>query len=443
MKVIISNQSKIGNPSEVRVTNNNNVGRVTFGKVVRTDTYIGQALDLDKNGSIDGSVITYDANTDSFILLPTEQGISLDAYAQANAAYAQANVALSIASNVSVASNTANLAYAQANAAYAQANTKLSTSGGTVTGSLVIQGDLTVSGNTTVIDVETLNVSDPMIHLASDNLSDLIDIGFVGSKVNAGVPNHTGLVRHSVDKKYYLFDSYTGNVSTNVIDVSGLSLSTLRANIEANSITLNGNSVATQTEVNNKVSKSGDTMTGTLILTAPDTGLQVTNNITIGVAGSIGVGIAIPRANLDVTGNAVITQGLTTSNLTATSANISGNVVIGKVLAMDDICETYANSFSITTNATTAVDRFPANRFGTMKYVIQMTRVDGIHSTEILLIQNGLTAYATEYATLVTGPILGYFSLDISAGEVVLEFEPDNPLNEIINFKLVRQGIRI
>ena len=436
MKVIISNQSKIGNPSEVKVTNNNNVGRVTFGKVVRpAEVAIGLAVDLNKNGSVDGSVITYLANTDTYILrLPSQDGAN--AYAQANAAYTQANLAYN-AANVG-----SSLAYNQANAAYNAANTKLSSSGGTISGDLAITGNLVVSGNATQINVTNLNITDSILYLAANNeTSDAVDIGFIGGKRTSGIYSHTGLIRHAADQKYYLFDNYLPEPENNVVNVSSTTLATLKANIEAQSITINNVAVATTTDVNLKVSKSGDTVTGKLTLTAANTALEVTNNVIIGASGSLGIGTSTPRANLEVTGNAIISQGLETSTLKANSANISGNIAAGKMISLTDIYQIYANTFQVATNSPVQVDKFSASAFGTVKYIIQMSSIEGIHSTEILGMQNGAETFATEYATLVSGPLLGYFNFYLFGTDVILEFEPDNPNNDIIDFRLIRYGL--
>lgn len=436
MKVIISNQSKIGNPSEVKVTNNNNVGRVTFGKVVRpAEVAIGLAVDLNKNGSVDGSVITYLANTDTYILrLPSQDGAN--AYAQANAAYTQANLAYN-AANVG-----SSLAYNQANAAYDAANTKLSSSGGTISGDLAITGNLVVSGNATQINVTNLNITDSILYLAANNeTSDAVDIGFIGGKRTSGIYSHTGLIRHAADQKYYLFDNYLPEPENNVVNVSSTTLATLKANIEAQSITINNVAVATTTDVNLKVSKSGDTVTGKLTLTAANTALEVTNNVIIGASGSLGIGTSTPRANLEVTGNAIISQGLETSTLKANSANISGNIAAGKMISLNDIYQIYANTFQVATNSPVQVDKFSASAFGTVKYIIQMSSIEGIHSTEILGMQNGAETFATEYATLVSGPLLGYFNFYLFGTDVILEFEPDNPNNDIIDFRLIRYGL--
>lgn len=56
-------------------------------------------------------------------------------------------------------------AYGQANAAYAEANLKLNIAGGTITGSLVVNGNLEVLGNTTFLNVDSLVIEDNEIVL--------------------------------------------------------------------------------------------------------------------------------------------------------------------------------------------------------------------------------------------------------------------------------------
>jgi len=94
---------------------------------------------------------------------------------------------------------------------------------------LTVSGNLTVLGNTTTINVETLVVEDSLIRLASNNLSDNIDIGFYGI-FNGNTK--TGLFRDSSDGTFKLFTDYNGDLSSNV--VSGIiNLATIQANVIA------------------------------------------------------------------------------------------------------------------------------------------------------------------------------------------------------------------
>ena len=76
--------------------------------------------------------------------------------------------------------------------------------------STLVVNNLTVTGTQTTVDVTTLTVEDPIIHLATSNENtDAIDIGFVGHYSDDGgsTKNHTGLIRDASNQEYYLFES--------------------------------------------------------------------------------------------------------------------------------------------------------------------------------------------------------------------------------------------
>jgi len=68
MQVVISNKSKLSNfPSRIVVSNVNNIGRVTFGKVAKLGTVGLQDLyNVVVAGQQDGDVLVYQANTDTY-----------------------------------------------------------------------------------------------------------------------------------------------------------------------------------------------------------------------------------------------------------------------------------------------------------------------------------------------------------------------------------------
>jgi hypothetical protein len=164
----------------------------------------------------------------------------------ANSAYAQANAAFTFANTISggsaidnTARSLANTADQKATSAFAAANTKLNSSGGTISGNLEVAGNLTVLGNSTTIQVQSLGITDPLIQLAVNNTSEILEIGFVGQ--HGANALHTGLVRHAEDATYYLFDNYTGSVlGNNAINIADPSLNivTLKANLYSSSILL-------------------------------------------------------------------------------------------------------------------------------------------------------------------------------------------------------------
>ena len=129
--------------------------------------------------------------------------------------------------------NGSTLTVANSTASTNSANGALVVAGGVgiggalnVGGNLEILGDFTVTGTTTTVDVQTLSVSDPLIHLADSNeTADEVDIGFVAHyyDVALGGKQHTGLFRDADDDKYYLFAQYQDSAldsspRSNVID---------------------------------------------------------------------------------------------------------------------------------------------------------------------------------------------------------------------------------
>jgi predicted nucleic acid-binding Zn-ribbon protein len=175
---------------------------------------------------------------------------------QANAARDQANTARNDANTTFATINTTfatintntGIVYAQANAAYNEANLKLNLTGGTVSGDLTVQGNLFLTGNATYINVATLKVNDSIIQLSSNSIADALDIGFVGHySEDSGTTNlHAGFIRHASDNVFYIFDGYPYEPTNNVIDIASANLAWLRANVNAASLLLQGNVVATQ-----------------------------------------------------------------------------------------------------------------------------------------------------------------------------------------------------
>jgi hypothetical protein len=158
------------------------------------------------------------------------------------AAYVEANTASAntlYLSGVDVAQNNRLTAVeTNAQAAFNAANTKLSTSGGTITGSLnvsqdlAVTGNLTVLGTTTTINTASFTVVDSLITLGVGNYtSDLLDIGISGH-YNDGTNAHTGIIRDPGTKEWYVFEGYTPTVdANNNININDASFA--KANVNA------------------------------------------------------------------------------------------------------------------------------------------------------------------------------------------------------------------
>jgi len=71
-------------------------------------------------------------------------------------------------------------------------------------GDVTVGGNLAINGTLTTINTTTLNISDPLIRLANNNLiTDVADVGFFGSFGNNTVTQFTGLFRDQSDSAIY------------------------------------------------------------------------------------------------------------------------------------------------------------------------------------------------------------------------------------------------
>lgn len=99
----------------------------------------------------------------------------------------------------------------------------------TIDGDVEISGNLIVLGTETIVNVDTLNIADPLIFLASNNSADVVDIGFVGH-YNDGSDRHSGVIRHAGTKEFYIFDNYSVEPGGNVIDIANNDFRTANVN---------------------------------------------------------------------------------------------------------------------------------------------------------------------------------------------------------------------
>jgi len=244
------------------------------------------------------------------------------AYSQANAAYTQANTASSNSNSTFATINTtfATLntsassqntaitnAHDQANNAYAAANLKFNSAGGTVSGDIIVTGNLTVSGSSTTLNTEILTIEDADIVLLS-NVSSTPALN-AGITVNRGSSTNTFLRwDESVDKWGWSDDGSTTYKFSSALDAYGQANS---AYGQANNSYAQAN--AAYGQANNTVLKAGDTMTGQLNISAG--GLLVTGNV--------GIGTTSPATKLHVSGQTYLDNG--TSNALYIDTTVADN----------------------------------------------------------------------------------------------------------------------
>ena len=188
--------------------------------------------------------------TSSGIIVDSTLSSNIAVSSSSNAAFNTANTAVNNAASASLYANTgitlAQAAFNAQNSTAIIANTKFNTSGGTITGSVTINTDLSVSGNlyisgnTVTVDSSNMNIADPLIYMAQGNPSNLNDIGLVGHFTSDHY-QHTGIVRDHTDGVWKFFSNVSTEPSTTVnfseantvydsIKVGGLTLSNGTAN---------------------------------------------------------------------------------------------------------------------------------------------------------------------------------------------------------------------
>jgi hypothetical protein len=150
--------------------------------------------------------------------------------------------------------------------------------GTTTANTLIVDGNLTVNGNTFAASATTITIEDNLVQLAHENAANAVDLGLVVA-YNDGTAKHSGIVRDVSDDKWKLFKGVTSEPTTTVNFGQG-SLDTLAvAGIEATTATigdvsntelqyLNGVTSAVQTQIDTKAPIASPTFTGLVTVAA-------------------------------------------------------------------------------------------------------------------------------------------------------------------------------
>ncbi len=118
--------------------------------------------------------------------------------------------------------------------------------------------------------------------------------------------------------------------------------------------------------------------------------------------------------------------GASSLNVLKSGDTMSGTLVVtdisyGTIANTDD-----ATLTTSTISPNQVVTAFAVATYRSAKFQIQVTSGSAYQMTEVLVIHDGTTAYMTEYGTVNTGSILATFDTDISGGSVRLLTTPVN-----------------
>jgi len=197
-----------------------------------------------------------------------------------------------------------------------------------INGNLDIEGDLNVYGNAVTFDIETIQVEDGLIQLASNNAADIIDSGFYTQFVESGVTKYSGLIRDASDGTYNLFTDLEIEPTT-VLDKSGNGYSNADLNVKNfNSLTINNTSSITCGSLN--VTGNSD-IDGILTV---EGGLTLNN--TLNVTGEIKATICNTNGAVGhILVDSLSTTGLSTTNYT------SNKLTFNTISSMEDDLQHY------------------------------------------------------------------------------------------------------
>ena len=100
---------------------------------------------------------------------------------------------------------------------------------GGFTGNVIVQGNLTISGDTTTVDVTQLEVEDPMIYLnrSGQENSATYDSGILIERYDSGNQNHAGMIWDESDDEFAFFTS--PNITASTTTVTGMVYANVRA----------------------------------------------------------------------------------------------------------------------------------------------------------------------------------------------------------------------
>lgn len=119
-----------------------------------------------------------------------------------------------------------------------------------------------------------------------------------------------------------------------------------------------------------------------------------------------------------------------------------GEVHLDGLVEINSISTIAAEMDSTTSTVQTAISSFETTAYKSGKFVIQaLDSVSGeVHVTELLVVHNGITASATEYATIFTGNgVLASYDTDINSGNVRILATPTS--SNSITFKVTKNLI--
>jgi hypothetical protein len=182
--------------------------------------------------------------------------------------------------------------------------------------------------------------------------------------------------------------------------------------------------------VDNLVIQSGLTVNGTT------TNINTTNLVVEDK--NIVIGDVASPTNTTADGGGITLKGAT--DKTITWVNSTNRWTFNPGIAATDVLVNGlalvgAATSTIASTTQTAVVSFPTATYGSAKFLIQATQGSIRQVSELLVVHNGTTAEATEYAIIKTGATLFTSDVDISGGNVRLLITSETSTSTVYKVK--------
>jgi len=248
-------------------------------------------------------------------------------------------------------------------------------------GTLIIKGNLQIDGTTTTVNSTTLDVDDLNITVAKGAANAAAANG-AGITVDVGtndpvIANPTITYKNTDD---------TWNLNKDLVVAGGTG--TIEGTDLSNARILAGTTAAGLGIDSNEIAVKGDHLYIETI-DAKDISFRTSGTnqkMIIKSGGNVGIGIDIPKAKLQV-----------------------------EELGIDTL------TTAVETTDETVIDSFVVTDFRSAKYTVQITQGTNYQVSEVLVLHDGSTASATEFAKLETNGVLGTINTDINGTAVRLK----------------------
>lgn len=128
--------------------------------------------------------------------------------------------------------------------------------------------------------------------------------------------------------------------------------------------------------------------------------------------------------DVTVAGSIGVSGGLTVEGAGTFNDNIDLKASVSGTYETNSRTQSEYVEIAAGANTATQIAAFASSDFTTAKYLVQLKQGGITHSTEVLLIHDGSTAYITEYGALYNTEIIGTLDAAVSGGDVILTVTP-------------------